>query len=690
MTGSADITQLNGVGESKAKILHRLGIFTVYDLITYYPRDYEHCSEIAPISRAEDYFSSGDQIIVRVKIKSEPVLRYTGRYKILNCIAGDETGNIEMQWFGAVYLKKILKVGTTHIFKGTVKKRGMTLYISQAKQISEADYAKISGTLQPIYVLTKGITSQAIAKLVHQALTELPREKDVVLDELNKWGGFGSEEVIPFYDALMGVHFPTDMDSVLKARWRLVFNEFLAFILNVRRLKGSDGREKNSAPMIEVSATNRILESLPYSLTNAQLRTFKEILSDIGGEFTMNRLVQGDVGSGKTIVAFLALVTAAMNGYQAALMAPTEVLARQHFEELRDMVRRLHFDDVVPVFLTGSVSAKEKREIKEQLLSGKANIVLGTHAVIQDDVQFKKLGLVITDEQHRFGVRQRAKLSNANTDEKELSIHPHTLVMSATPIPRTLAIIIYGDLDISLIDELPATRLPIKNCVVGPNYRPSAYKFIRTQVTEGRQALVVCPMVEESEGLDAENVIDYSKRLKEELPDSFVIEYLHGKMKPKDKNFIMERFASGEIDVLVSTTVIEVGINVPNTTVMMVENSERFGLAQLHQLRGRVGRGIHQSYCIFMCGSENKDVHKRLDILNKSNDGFKIAEEDLKQRGPGDVFGVRQSGEMYFKIGDIYADSATLKLASEFADFILKNGSAEIIASLESKLQPVI
>lgn len=689
MIVSADITQLNGVGESKAAKLHRLGIYTVYDLITYYPRDYEYCSEIVNVERASEYFSSGEQIIVRVKIKSEPILRRAGKYQIINCIAGDDSGNIELQWFGAVYIKKVLKVGTVHILKGTVKKRGMTYYISQAKQISEADYARISGSIQPIYVLTKGITSAAIAKLVRQALTELPMEEDLLYEELKSWGGFGIQDLQTFREALFGVHFPENMDEVLRARRRLVFNEFLGFILNVRRLKGSEGREKNTAPMIEVAATKRILESLPYQLTKAQLRTFHEILDDVSGEYTMNRLIQGDVGSGKTIVAFLALVTAAMNGYQAAMMAPTEVLARQHFEELKELVTRLGFTDIRPVLLTGSVSAKEKRTVKEQILNGEVNIVLGTHAVIQDDVQFKKLGLVITDEQHRFGVKQRAKLANANSDEK-LCIHPHTMVMSATPIPRTLAIIIYGDLDISLIDELPASRLPIKNCVVGPNYRPSAYKFIRTQVSEGRQALVVCPMVEESEGLDAENVIDYTKRLREELPDSFTIEYLHGKMKPRDKNFIMERFASGEIDVLVSTTVIEVGINVPNTTVMMVENSERFGLAQLHQLRGRVGRGRYQSYCIFMCGSDNKDVHKRLDILNRSNDGFKIAEEDLKQRGPGDVFGVRQSGDMYFKIGDIYADSATLKLASEFADYIEKNGIEGIYRSLELDLQPVI
>lgn len=376
----------------------------------------------------------------------------------------------------------------------------------------------------------------------------------------------------------------------------------------------------------------------------------------------MSRLVQGDVGSGKTILAFLAMFLVADNSYQAALMAPTEVLARQHYEGFLKLMEEqgLSFPTVL---LTGSDTAKEKRIAYERIASGEAAIIIGTHALIQEKVEYANLALVITDEQHRFGVKQREALTTRGNP-------PNVLVMSATPIPRTLAIILYGDLDISVIDELPAKRLPIKNCVVNTSYRPKAYSFIEKQVRQGRQAYVICPMVEESEGMDAENVLDYTQKLKENLPSDIQIEYLHGKMKPKEKNRVMESFAAGEIQVLVSTTVVEVGVNVPNATVMMVENAERFGLAQLHQLRGRVGRGEYQSYCIFIQGNQDQ-ISKRLEILNKSNDGFYIAGEDLKLRGPGDLFGIRQSGDMEFRIGDIYNDSTILKEASEAAEEIL-------------------
>lgn len=417
-------------------------------------------------------------------------------------------------------------------------------------------------------------------------------------------------------------------------------------------------------------STETIIENLPYKLTNAQMNVWHEIERDMTSHSLMSRLVQGDVGSGKTILAFLAMIMACENGYQSAMMVPTEVLARQHYEAFTKLVEQ-HGIKCEPVLLTGSNTAKEKRQIYEMIASGKANIIIGTHALIQEAVSYKNLSLVITDEQHRFGVKQREALTTMGKP-------PHVLVMSATPIPRTLAIILYGDLDISIIDELPAQRLPIKNCVVGTSYRPKAYTFIERQIKEGRQAYVICPMVEESEGLDAENVLDYTQKLKQELSQDIVIEYLHGKMKPKEKNSIMERFASGDIHVLVSTTVVEVGVNVPNATVMMVENAERFGLAQLHQLRGRVGRGEYQSYCIFMQGNEVQETSKRLEILNKSNDGFYIAEEDLKLRGPGDLFGIRQSGLMEFKIGDIYNDADILKASSEAAGEIL---------ALDSELQ---
>lgn len=394
----------------------------------------------------------------------------------------------------------------------------------------------------------------------------------------------------------------------------------------------------------------------------------------------MNRLVQGDVGSGKTIIALLALLECAANGYQGALMAPTEVLATQHYEDVCEFVEKYHIA-FSPVLLVGSMTAKEKKLAYEKIASGEANLVIGTHAVIQDKVAFKNLALVVTDEQHRFGVRQREKLAEKGKE-------PHVLVMSATPIPRTLAIILYGDLQVSIIDELPANRLPIKNCVVGTSYRPKAYAFIEKEVRNGRQAYVICPMVEEGESDTMENVIDYAEKLKASLPADIQVAYLHGKMKPAEKNRIMEEFSKKNIDVLVSTTVIEVGINVPNATVMMVENAERFGLAQLHQLRGRVGRGEHQSYCIFINTNESKESTARLDILNKSNDGFYIANEDLKLRGPGDLFGIRQSGEFAFRIGDVFGDADVLQLASEAVERVC-NGylSAEEYDRLVKEIQ---
>ena len=406
----------------------------------------------------------------------------------------------------------------------------------------------------------------------------------------------------------------------------------------------------------------RLLKDLPYRLTNAQLRTLEEVLGDLKSGSVMNRLIQGDVGSGKTIIAVLALLAVCENGYQGALMVPTEVLARQHYESVAELFAA-HGVEKKVILITGSMAAKEKRLAYEKVASHEADIIIGTHALIQEKVVYDNLALVITDEQHRFGVAQREMFGNKGQ-------MPHVLVMSATPIPRTLAIILYGDLDISVIDELPANRLPIKNCVVDKSYRPRAYRFIENEVKNGRQAYVICPMVEESEMIEAENVLDYTKALRENLP-GIRVEYLHGKMKGKEKNKIMEEFAAGNIQVLVSTTVIEVGVNVPNATVMMIENAERFGLAQLHQLRGRVGRGDKQSYCIMVNASGNKEKNRRLEVLNKSNDGFYIASEDLKLRGPGDLFGIRQSGDLEFQLADIYTDAVTLKKVSEDVNRLL-------------------
>ena len=443
-------------------------------------------------------------------------------------------------------------------------------------------------------------------------------------------------------------------------------------------LKDMATQEINDAPMMRIDACQDLIDQLPYELTNAQKKVWAQIEEDLCSTHLMNRLIQGDVGSGKTIVAILAMFMCVMNHHQAAFMAPTEVLAKQHYESITKLTETYGLP-FKPVLLTGSLTAKEKRRAKEGIVLGTCNVIVGTQALLQDDVDFYDLRLVITDEQHRFGVKQRETFA-------QKGIQPHILVMSATPIPRTLALILYGDLDISVMDELPANRLPIKNCVVNTDFRKKAYEFIAKEVANGRQAYVICPMVEANEEIMGdqpvlENVVEYTEKLKKALPDTVRVEYLHGQMNPKAKNYVMEEYAAHHIDVLVSTTVIEVGINVPNATVMLVENAERFGLAQLHQLRGRVGRGKEQSYCIFITTSNQNDTLERLQVLNKSNDGFFISSEDMRLRGPGDLFGIRQSGQFQFQLGDIYQDAAILQEAQRCAerlyDACLHDGAAE-------------
>ena len=549
------------------------------------------------------------------------------------------------------FLKKVLKPGGFYLFRGLVQQRGTHKIMEQPRMFTWEEYQKKSGRLLPRYALTKGLTNQTVQKSVAQALEYYPPEKEYLPQSVLQ-----KIPMLSHREAVNSLHFPENREELLAARNRIVFEEFFSFLLVLRKNKDLAAKTENHFPMYETADTVRFLEQLPFPLTKAQKKVWGELREDMGSPYAMNRLIQGDVGSGKTIVAFLAMIDAASNGYQSAIMAPTEVLARQHYENFTQMCRDYDLDFPV-ILLTGSMTAKQKRDAYERMLLYQNALIVGTHALIQERAVYENLALVITDEQHRFGVRQRETLGKKG--EK-----PHILVMSATPIPRTLAIILYGDLDISVIDEVPAKRLPIKNCVVGTEFRPKAYEFIENQVKDGHQAYVICPLVEESENTEAENVTDYTKLLKAELPD-VRIACLHGKMKPAEKNRIMEEFLNHDTDVLVSTTVIEVGVNVPNATVMLIEDAQRFGLAQLHQLRGRVGRSDLQSYCIMMNTSESKESKKRLDILNRSNDGFYIAREDLKLRGQGDFFGVRQSGEMEFAVGDIFADAGLLQEAAE-------------------------
>ena len=654
------ITELKGIGEKYAQLLGRLSVYTVEDLVGLYPRDYELYQEPAFISTLSPDYENTNVVIDGVVSKKIDVY-HTGKLAVISTFINDENGDrIKCTWFNMPFLKSSLKLGMRYIFRGRfVIKNGIKI-LEQPQMYTRSQYSEIEGTMQPIYPLTKGLSNKTVANAVHQALEKFDAglEKEYIPGYVRQ-----KNELAEHNYAVVNIHFPKSMEDYIQARKRLAFEEFFLFVLAVRSLRNSNERIPNGYIIQNDSRTDDFIEKLPFSLTNGQKSAWTEVKKNMSGKGLMSRLIQGDVGSGKTIIAVLALMNTAYAGYQAAMMVPTEVLAKQQYDSITKMFNNMGVELNVSL-LVGSMTAAAKRKVYEDIENGRTDIVIGTHAVIQEKVIFKNLALVITDEQHRFGVNQRRDLSDKGNN-------PHILVMSATPIPRTLAIIVYGDLDISVIDELPAERLPIKNCVVDESYRPNAYKFIENQVHAGRQAYVICPMVEDSENIEAENVIDYAKKLSGELPDDIKVEYLHGKMKASQKNEIMEKFSKNEINVLVSTTVIEVGVNVPNATVMMVENAERFGLAQLHQLRGRVGRGGFQSYCIFVSGNKSKKTKDRLEILNKTNDGFKIAEEDLKLRGPGDFFGVRQSGDFDFGIADIYTDAKVLKSASEAAGEVL-------------------
>ncbi len=656
MNEQSKISQLKGVGEKTEKLFQKLNIYTVGDLIRYYPRNYEIYETAIPISEVTE----GSVVTITGTIYGKVQMNNAKNLQITSIHVKDLTGVIKATWFRMPFLKNTLGRGGVITLRGRVVERRGSLCMEQPEIFfPSATYEQKVNTLQPVYPLTSGLTNNVIMKGIRQALEYLDLKKEFLPASIRL-----ENHLAEYNYAIRQIHFPYDKESFFKARERLVFEEFLIFILALRQMKEANEIISNNFSFMNDGDVTRVIENLPYELTNAQKRVWEEIKSDMQGEQIMSRLVQGDVGSGKTIIAVLALILVGMNGYQGALMAPTEVLAKQHFTFVENLFQKNQIP-LIPILLTGSMSAKEKRDAYEKIKSGEANLIIGTHALIQEKVQYKDLALVVTDEQHRFGVKQREKLADKGR-------MPHILVMSATPIPRTLAIILYGDLDISVIDELPSNRLPIKNCVVDTSYRQTAYAFIRKQVEEGRQCYIICPMVEESEFLEAENVLDYARTLQEKLGSQIKVGHLHGRMKQVEKDAIMEQFGNNEIQVLVSTTVIEVGINVPNATVMMVENAERFGLAQLHQLRGRVGRGEYQSYCIFMSGSKDGTTKERLSILNKSNDGFYIASEDLKLRGPGDLFGIRQSGVLDFKLADIFQDAKILQRASEAAIQLMK------------------
>ena len=653
-----DIKNIKGVGDKTAHLFNKIGVYNINDLIHCYPRNYIKYDRIVNLKDASLDTPSAFYLTIKNDFswkKTKRNLSFAQGY------ATDGHDDVFITFFNTPYYKKVLVKDAKLVFYGKLQKD--TIFrLEHPKFFKKEEYMSLEGMLQPVYPLTKGLTNNAVIKAVKTSLEEddyfslyneyLPQW---ILDEF---------ELESYNEALKNIHFPNSMEEYERARRRLSFNELFSFLFMLKLIKGNGLEEESEYDFIETSNVKRLIEELPYKLTNAQDKVINEIINDMLSGKVMNRLIQGDVGSGKTIVAFLSMLFCVSNSYQTALMAPTEILAIQHYNNLSELTGKYKLPFKLAL-LTGSTSAKDKKEIYENIKNGVINAVIGTHAVIQDKVEFKNLALVVTDEQHRFGVRQRKTLTDKGGK-------PHVLVMSATPIPRTLAMVLYGDLHISVIDEKPSNRLEIKNCVVDRSYRPTAYKFIYKEIKEGRQVYIICPMVEESEGMnDVENVVDYTERLKDILPNDVRIEYIHGQMKNDLKDRIMNSFIDHNIDILVSTTVIEVGIDVPNATVVMIENAERFGLSQLHQLRGRVGRGDKQSYAIFVNG-QNKD-NKRLEILNKTNDGFILAKEDLKLRGAGDIFGIRQSGNLDFEIADIYADSDMIFKINNMLDEIFKS-----------------
>ena len=671
-----NIITLKGVGEQSKALFSKVGVETIEDLLTYYPRVYERFEEPVPIAE----LTVGPIQTIHGRVRARPVTTSNRHRPVTSLVLqevsskenlsehslslngggaiNEKVGSIKVIWYRMPFLSTTLKAGMTITLRGRVIKKQNQLVMEHPEIYNPpSKYDEKRHTLQPVYPLTSGLTNNMVGKTIRQVLESGVRLEEYLNPELLK-----EFQLYSYNDSLRAMHFPTCEEDYIKGRRRLVFEEFLFFILSIRSLKEDNVREKNSFTFKETQVVNHLIESLPYELTNAQKKVWAQIKEDLLGNHLMNRLIQGDVGSGKTIIAVLALVLVVESGYQGALMAPTEILARQHYENLTRWFHQYGMKIQIEL-LTGSMTAKEKREAYGRIEAGESQIIVGTNALIQEKVNYHKLALVITDEQHRFGVKQRETFIGKGET-------PHVLVMSATPIPRTLAVILYGDLDISIIDELPKNRLPIKNCVVDLSYRNTAYSFIKDEVAKGHQCYIICPMVEDSEKLEAENVMDYTKSIREDLGKEVIIESIHGKMKQAQKDAVMERVLRNEIQILVSTTVIEVGIDVPNATVILIENAERFGLAQLHQLRGRVGRSVHQSYCIFMSPTKNKESRERLEILGKSNDGFFIANEDLRLRGPGDIFGIRQSGILGFALGDVYQDGELLREVNQLVNRI--------------------
>jgi len=654
------INSIKGIGTKKAQSLEKLGVYTVGDILHYLPRTYYIYKE--PIKEDELINHVGEKIAVSLILKRNAVLKKTRRLDIVLATGYTKNLSIELVWFRTAYIRNSLYTNTPIVFFGKLIEEGGQFKIEQPEVYQPKEYENLCKKPYPIYSITKGVSNKLIISAVDTALSEITIEDKLSQSLLTK------NNLLNINDALRGIHKPNSLDDYVNARKRLAYDEIFKFLLSVEYNNANTVKIANNIKITSNNDMTKVISNLPFELTEGQKNALDDIISDFQSEYVNQRLIQGDVGSGKTIVAFLAMITIAENGYQSAIMAPTEVLARQHEKDFKKLVEDNELDIKV-VCLTGSTKAKEKREIKELIEGNTRVLIVGTHALIQEAVQYNNLGLVVTDEQHRFGVKQRETFTSKG-------INPFTIVMSATPIPRTLSMIIYCGMDISVIKDVPKTKLPIKNCVIKENMRSNAYRHILSEIKKGHQVYIICPLVEAKEITEAENVMDYKEKLSEYIPSDITVEILHGKMNAKTKNDVMDRFNRGEIDILISTTVVEVGVNNPNATTIMIENANRFGLAQLHQLRGRVGRGSAQSYCIFMDSTDSSEINKRLSIMNSSNDGFYIANEDLKFRGPGDIMGIRQSGEMNFKVADIYNDAELFMNARDDIEELIESGDA--------------